>query len=181
MRRDLRLSYSETYGSYYYLNIRSFVGDSGDCYDRFLIRMREMVESIHIILQVINEWGDCNFTGGIDGMLRARSSSSSRRQSAASWIGGMEDLITHFKYFSGGEGLPRGIAYRAVESAKGEFGTFIAADNSPKPFRCRIRAPAYYHAQLFGPMVQGHYFADLITIVGSQDIVMGEVDRLDLI
>lgn len=92
----------------------------------------------------------------------------------------MEDLIQHFKFFGGGHNLPRGITYRAVESAKGEFGTLIASDGSPRPFRCRIRAPAYYHTQLFAPMVQGHYFADLITIIGSQDIVMGEVDRLNI-
>jgi NADH:ubiquinone oxidoreductase subunit D len=89
----------------------------------------------------------------------------------------MEDLIEHFKYFSEGPTLPAGAGYRAVESGKGEFGTFIVTDGSPKPYRCRIRAPAFYHTQLFAPMLQSHYFADLITVVGSQDIVMGEVDR----
>ncbi len=89
----------------------------------------------------------------------------------------MEDLIEHFKHFSEGVSVPRGAMYRGVESAKGEFGVFIVTDGSPKPYRCRIRSPAFYHTQLFGPMTQGHYFADLITVVGSQDIVMGEVDR----
>lgn len=89
----------------------------------------------------------------------------------------MEELITHFKYFSEGISVPRGVVYRAVESAKGEFGVFLVSDGSVKPYRCRIRSPAYIHTQMFAPMVQGHYFADLITIIGSQDIVMGEVDR----
>ncbi len=73
--------------------------------------------------------------------------------------------------------MPQGVTYRAVESAKGEFGVILVADNSFRPYRCRIRSPAYFHTQLFGVLCQGHYFADLITIVGSQDIVMGEVDR----
>lgn len=89
----------------------------------------------------------------------------------------MGELIEHFKYFSEGFAVPRGLTYRAVESAKGEFGIFLISDGSARPYRCRIRSPAYYHTQLFSPMVQGHYFADLITIIGSQDIVMGEVDR----
>ena len=89
----------------------------------------------------------------------------------------MEELIEHFKYFSEGPIAPGGAMYRAVESAKGEFGVFMITDGSTKPYRCRIRSPAFYHTQLFAPMTQGHYFADLVTAVGSQDIVMGEVDR----
>ena len=90
----------------------------------------------------------------------------------------MEELINHFKYFSEGFSVPRGLVYRTIESAKGEFGVLLVADNSARPYRCRIRSPAYFHTQLFGVLCQGHYFADLITIVGSQDIVMGEVDRV---
>lgn len=89
----------------------------------------------------------------------------------------MEELIEHFKHYSEGVLVPAGAVYRAVESAKGEFGVLLAADGSSRPYRCRIRSPAYFHAQLFAPMAQGHFFADLLTIVGSQDIVMGEVDR----
>ena len=89
----------------------------------------------------------------------------------------MEELINHFKYFSDGIRTPQGTTYRGVESAKGEFGVFLVSDGSNKPYRCRIRSPAYFHTQLFAPMTQGHYFADLITIIGAQDIVMGEVDR----
>lgn len=89
----------------------------------------------------------------------------------------MKTLITHFKYFSEGINIAAHAIYRAVESAKGEFGTFLLADGTTYPSRCRIRSPAYFHTQLFAPMSQGHYFADLITVVGSQDIVMGEVDR----
>lgn len=89
----------------------------------------------------------------------------------------MEELIGHFKHYSEGYPVPRGLVYRAVESAKGEFGVFLVSDGSTRPYRCRIRSPAYIHTQMFAPMSQGHYFADLVTIIGSQDIVMGEVDR----
>lgn len=179
VRRDLRLSYAESYSNYYYLNIRSFVGENGDCYDRFLIRMREMAESIHIILQVISNWVEID-VGGWDAtleLLRSRTARTFRRSHNTSWCTGMEELIDHFKYFSEGIFVPKGATYSGVESAKGEFGVFMVSDGSNKPYRCRIRSPAYFHTQLFAPMVQGHYFADMLTIVGSQDIVMGEVDR----
>jgi NADH-quinone oxidoreductase subunit D len=89
----------------------------------------------------------------------------------------MEELIQHFKFFSEGLHVPTGITYSAVESAKGEFGVLLIANKSNKPFRCYIRSPAFFHTQLFAPMTQGHFFADLITIIGAQDIVMGEVDK----
>ena len=179
IKKDLRLNYSETYSAYYHLNIRSYLGESGDCYDRFLIRMREMAESIHIILQITNEWVT-NTTHQYNDVfmnLKARKQRSFRRQHDSSWCSGMEELITHFKYFSEGLVIPSGITYKGVESAKGEFGVLLLSDGSNKPFRCRIKSPAYFHTQLFAPMSQGHYFADIITIIGSQDIVMGEVDR----
>lgn len=179
LKRDLRLHFFDTYSAYYYLNIRSFLGEHGDCFDRFLIRMREMAESIHIILQIINDWVNFDATIYADTYLnlKMRKTPNFRKQHNSSWCSGMEELIEHFKYFSEGYVIPGNAMYRAVESAKGEFGTFIVTDGSTKPYRCRIRSPAFYHTQLFAPMTQGHYFADLVTIVGSQDIVMGEVDR----
>ena len=89
----------------------------------------------------------------------------------------MEYLIEHFKYYSEGLKVNSGYSYQAVESPKGEFGVSLIANNTPKPFRCKIRTPAYHHLQLMSKMMQGHYFADMITILGSQDIVFGEVDR----
>lgn len=179
IKQDVRLSYNETYSAYHYLNVRSFTGTYGDCYDRFLIRMREMAESVHIILQVIDNWVNIEpeLYADVFLTLRARKQRAFRKQHNSTWCTGMEELIEHFKYFSEGFNVPRGVTYRGVESAKGEFGVFMVADGSNKPYRCRIRSPAFYHTQLFAPMTQGHYFADMITIVGSQDIVMGEVDR----
>lgn len=179
LKQDARISYNETYSSYYYMNVRSFTGTYGDCYDRYLIRMREMAESIHIILQVIDNWVNIEpeLYSDVFLTLRARKQRAFRKQHNSTWCTGMEELIEHFKYFSEGFNVPHGVTYRGVESAKGEFGVFLVADGSNKPYRCRIRSPAFYHTQLFAPMTQGHYFADMITVVGSQDIVMGEVDR----
>ncbi len=179
IRRDLRLNWGETYGGYYYLQVRSFIGDRGDCYDRFLIRMREMAESGHIILQILTSWQEVDMEDQVDmfEVYRGREIRSFRRAHNSSWCTGMEELINHFKYYSEGFPVPQGVTYRSVESAKGEFGVTLVADGSARPYRCRIRSPAYFHTQLFSVLCQGHYFADLITIVGSQDIVMGEVDR----
>lgn len=178
VKSDLRISYTETYESYYYLNIRSFLGENGDCFDRFLIRMREMSESVYIILQVINRWVyEWQNMRELSFLIDNRNKYEFQKHFNSEWCTSMEDLIIHFKGCSEGYSVPRGITYAAVESAKGEFGVLLVADGSAKPYRCRIRSPAYYHTQLFTPMVQGHYFADLITIIGSQDIVMGEVDR----
>lgn len=89
----------------------------------------------------------------------------------------METLITHFKNYSEGMVVPKGFSYKAVEAPKGEFGTSIISDGTPQPYRCKIRTPAYHHTQIMSRMVQGHFFADLITVLGSQDIVFGDVDR----
>ena len=89
----------------------------------------------------------------------------------------MEYLIEHFKYYSEGVHVPKGIIYKAVEAPKGEFGVLLISDGSENPYRCKLRSPAFHHLNLLDRMVQGHMFADMITILGSQDIVFGEVDR----
>jgi len=89
----------------------------------------------------------------------------------------MESLINHFKYYSEGIKVPKGFTYRAVEAPKGEFGVSLISDGSSHPYRCKIRTPAYHHMQVLSRMSQGHYFADLVTIIGSLDIVFGDVDR----
>jgi len=89
----------------------------------------------------------------------------------------MEGLIKHFKHYSEGIKVPQGFTYRAVEAPKGEFGVSLISDGSTNPYRCKIRTPAYHHMQVMSRMGQGHYFADLVTILGSLDIVFGDVDR----
>jgi NADH:ubiquinone oxidoreductase subunit D len=89
----------------------------------------------------------------------------------------MESLISHFKKYSEGIKVPKGYTYAAVEAPKGEFGVSLISDGTSKPYRCKIRTPAYHHMHVMSRMVQGHYLADLVTVLGSQDIVFGDVDR----
>lgn len=196
IKRDLRLSYYETYANYYYLTIRSFIGYNGDCYDRYLIRMREMVESVHIILQIVNKLNlnfydssvytskksntlstfTNNFFGYIDNVT-SFTVKPLRRSNLFSWYINMEDLINHFKYYSEGLLVPKGVSYSSIESPKGEFGVSLVSDGSNKPYRCKVRPASFYHLEALATMLQGHFFSDLITAIGSQDLVLGEVDR----
>lgn len=89
----------------------------------------------------------------------------------------MESLINHFKHYSEGIRVPRGFVYKAVEAPKGEFGVSLISDGTSKPYRCKIRTPSYHHMQIMSRMSQGHYFADLVTVLGSIDIVFGDCDR----
>ena len=89
----------------------------------------------------------------------------------------MENLINHFKMYSEGTKVNKGFVYKAVEAPKGEFGVSLISDGSSNPYRCKIRTPAYHHIQIMPRLVQGHFFADLVTVLGSQDIVFGDVDR----
>ncbi len=184
LKRDIRLSFFETYANYYYLTIRSFIGYNGDCYDRYLIRMREMVESIHIILQVINKLNLHNKLKNVkNSMFNYLNYVSSfkikalKKNIQLSWYTNMEDLINHFKYFTEGFILPSYYIYQNVEGPKGEFGINLISDNTNKPYRCKIRPSSFFNLQSLNYIVQNHFFSDLITIIGSQDLVMGEVDR----
>jgi NADH dehydrogenase (ubiquinone) Fe-S protein 2 len=143
-------------------------GSVGDCYDRYLIRIQEMRESLHIIQQVLNEIPE----GPIkicDSKYTAPSRSDMKND--------MESLIHHFKYYTEGITVPQGQVYTAVEAPKGEFGVFLVSDGSSRPYRCKIRAPGFAHLQGLNEMAVGHMLADVVTIIGTQDIVFGEVDR----
>lgn len=140
----------------------------GDCYDRYLIRMAEMRESVRIINQCINEipYGPINTT---DLKLTAPTRSGMKTS--------MEALIHHFKYFSEGYTVPEGESYGCVEAPKGEFGVYMVSDGSNKPYRCKLRAPGFTHLQSLDFLSKGHLLADVVTIIGTLDIVFGEVDR----
>ncbi len=187
LRKDLRLMYNTTYANYYFLKIRSFIGKNGDCYDRYLIRMREMIESINIISQIINNLtcvskkflvqnNSNQFYSYMDYMTSYKTNSL-KRFKQTSWYISMDDLIRHFKYYNEGIFVNKGITYCSIEAPKGEFGVTLISDGSNKPYRCKIRGASYYHLQMIDTMIQGHFFSDLITIIGSHDLVMGEVDR----
>lgn len=163
---DLRIS--APYDYYNNVKFRVPVGKNGDCFDRYLIRVFEMRESIHIIEQCLN-----NMPKGPVKVLDYKVTAPGRGLMKYS----MEELIHHFKLFSEGYKVKKGESYAVVEAPKGEFGVFIKSNNSNKPYRCRIKAPGFLHLQGMDFMSKGHMIADVVTILGTQDIVFGEVDR----
>jgi NADH dehydrogenase (ubiquinone) Fe-S protein 2 len=144
------------------------VGNRGDCYDRYLIRMEEMRQSLNIIQQVIALMPE----GPIKNS-NAKVTPPSRSEMKTS----MEAVIHHFKLYTEGIVLPFGETYTATEAPKGEFGVYLISNNTDKPYRCKIKAPGFGHLQALHEMSKGHMIADVVTIIGTQDIVFGEVDR----
>ncbi len=146
------------------------VGVQGDCYDRYLVRIEEMRQSNRLIIQCV-DWLRKN-PGPV--MVDNHKIASPPR---VEMKGDMEALIHHFKLFTEGFCLPEGEAYAAIEHPKGEFGVYLVSDGANKPYRMKIRAPGYSHIAGLDEMVRGHMIADVVAIIGTQDIVFGEVDR----
>lgn len=156
------------YEIYNLLEFEIPVGLNGDCYDRYLIRIEEMRQSIRIIEQCLN-----NIPTGLVKIDNKKVSPPSRAIMKHS----MEALIHHFKLYSEGYNVPVGDTYTVVEAPKGEFGIYLLSDGTNRPYRCRIKAPGFLHLQGLDHMAKGHMIADIVTIIGTQDIVFGEVDR----
>ncbi|WP_039458182.1 NADH-quinone oxidoreductase subunit D [Candidatus Jidaibacter acanthamoebae] len=144
------------------------VGKHGDCYDRYLVRMEEIRQSIRIIKQCLT-----NLPKGAVQTLDRKIAPPSRAEMKDS----MEALIHHFKLYTEGYHVPEGETYTAVEAPKGEFGVYLVADGTNKPYRCHIKAPGFAHLQALDYISQGHMLADMVAILGSMDIVFGEIDR----
>lgn len=156
------------YEVYNLMDFKIPVGIEGDCYDRYLVRIEEMRQSVNIIYQCINQ-----IPNGLVKVDDAKLNAPSRTDMKNS----MESLIHHFKIYSEGIIVPNGEIYNAVEAPKGEFGVYLISNDSNKPYKCKIKAPGYFHLQGIDYMSKGHMLADLVTIIGTQDIVFGEVDR----
>lgn len=163
---DLRKA--EPYDVYEQLQFRIPITHNGDCYDRYLIRVAEMRESVSLIRQCL----ELMPKGSV--MTEDAKVAPPRRGEMKQ---SMEAMIHHFKLFSEGFRVPKGQVYRAVEAPKGEFGVYLVADGSTRPYRCKIRAPGYAFLQGMNFMSRGHMLADVVAILGSMDIVFGEVDR----
>ena len=146
------------------------VGVNGDCYDRYLVRMEELRQSNRIVRQCV-EWLRNNPGPVITSDHKVAPPSREAMKS------NMEELIHHFKLCTEGIHVPEGEAYAAVEHPKGEFGIYFISDGANKPYRMKIRAPGYVHLSAMDEMARGHMIADVVTIIGSQDIVFGEIDR----
>ena len=169
---DLRLV--QVYDAYNFFNFYIPLGANGDCYDRYLIRVEEMRESCFIILQAINLLNVLNKANDKSFIINDNKIAPPTR---ALMKYNMEALIHHFKLYSEGFIVPEGSTYSLVEAPKGEFGVFLVANNTNRPYRCRIKSPGFFHLQGLDFMVKNLYLADLVTVIGTQDLVFGEVDR----
>ena len=163
---DLRRS--QPYDAYEEIDFDVPVGKHGDCFDRYLVRIEEMRQSLSIIRQALESMPEGPVT--VDDRKISPPSRSEMKNS-------MESLIHHFKLFTEGYHVPKGETYTAVEAPKGEFGVYLVADGTNKPYRCKIRAPGFAFLQALDFMVKGHMLADVVALIGSLDIVFGEIDR----
>jgi len=158
----------ENYEIYNELNFNIIIGTNGDCYDRFIIRVLEMYESLNIILQCLNK-----LPLGLIKIDDNKIVSPNRSDMKYS----MESLIHHFKLYTEGYSINKNNIYICTEAPKGEFGVYLVSNNTNKPYRCKIKAPGFLHLQSLNNMSKGHMIADVVTIIGTQDIVFGEIDR----
>mgnify|MGYP000518855051 FL=1 len=163
---DLRKE--ESYEIYDKLDFEIPVGKNGDCYDRYFVRVEEMKESLKIIHQCID-----NIPKGHVMIQNNKITPPKRMLMKTS----MESLIHHFKLYTEGYKVPKGETYTSVEAPKGEFGVYLVSDGSNKPYKCKIRAPGFAHLQAMDFCSKGHMLADVVAILGSMDIVFGEIDR----
>lgn len=163
---DLRKS--QPYEIYNKLDFDIPVGKTGDCYARYLVRMEEMRQSVKLMKQCLDKLPDGPVK--VDDYKIAP-------PPRAEMKGSMEAMIHHFKLYTEGYHVPAGETYKPVEAPKGEFGVYLVSDGTNKPYRCRIRAPGFAHLQALDAMSKGHMLADTVSVIGSMDIVFGEIDR----
>jgi NADH-quinone oxidoreductase subunit D len=167
MAWDLRRA--QPYECYDEFEFQIPIGKNGECYDRYIVRMEEMRQSAHIIRQACEKLR--NEPGAV--MARGKMVPPTRGEMKTS----MEALIHHFKLYTEGFHVPAGEVYAAVEAPKGEFGVFLVADGTNRPYRAKIRAPGFSHLQAMDYMMKGHQLADCSAVIGSLDVVFGEIDR----
>jgi NADH-quinone oxidoreductase subunit D len=163
---DLRRA--QPYECYSELDFKIPVGRNGDCYDRYLMRMEEMRQSTRLMKQCIEKMPPGPVLSADNKVVPPKRGEMKRS---------MEALIHHFKLFTEGYHVPAGEVYAAVEAPKGEFGVYLVADGTNKPYRCKIRAPSYAHLQAMDFLCKGHMLADVPAVLGSIDVVFGEIDR----
>lgn len=180
IKRDLRLSWKDNYSGYSQIMFKSFISLNGDSYDRFLLRMFEMSESLLIVNQCVNNL-NLNFKRKhqATNILKTQSiilNTKKEKKTYRSYTY-MEDLIEHFLNWHDGLSLKTGYTSISIESPKGEFGVTLISDNSTKPYRCKIRSPSYHNLQFLPKLTKGHLLADLAALIGTIDIVFGEIDR----
>lgn len=174
IKRDLRLSPKDVYSNYNLISFKSYFGVNGDCYDRYLVRMLEMGESLHISNIVINKLlvSKKNSSIVITDILN-----NSYFNNNSTMYSSMEDLINHFLHWHTGIVINKNSQISFIEAPKGEFGVTLVSNNSTKPLKCKVKSPSYYNLQALPQLSKGHYLADIAALIGTIDIVFGEVDR----
>jgi NADH:ubiquinone oxidoreductase subunit D len=166
IKHDLRKN--EPYEIYENLIFKIPIGTKGDSYDRYCIRMQEMRQSLQIIYQVLNKMpGGPVKTDNQKIIIQARALMKTS----------MESIIHHFKLYTEGFTVTSKESYTAIEAPKGEFGIYLVSNHTNKPYRCKIKAPGFLHLQSLNDMAKNHFLSDVVTLIGTQDIVFGEVDR----
>lgn len=173
LRRDLRLNKKTTYSNYNHIFFKSYCGINGDTYDRYLIRMLEMGESLNISNYILNKLikfnADKSYISNVNNFIFFNKKNKSYTS--------MEDLIEHFILWHTGFKVKKNLTVSYIESPKGEFGVKLLSNNTNKPTKCKIRSPSYFNLQALPSIMKGHYLADLSALIGTIDIVFGEVDR----
>ena len=144
------------------------IGKNGDCYDRYLVRVEEMRQSLRIMKQAIASMPS--------GPIKTQDPKITPPK-RADMKNSMEAMINHFKLYTEGYNVPAGEVYVPVEAPKGEFGVYLYSDGTNKPYRCRIKAPGFAHLQALDFLTRGHLVADVVTVISSLDLVFGEIDR----
>lgn len=165
IKRDIRLNVYTTYNNYNYINFNSYVTNNGDSFDRYLLRMYEMIESLKIIIIVLNKFKNVMFL-----KKKIKLVDNFKKNT-------MELIINHFKYWGVGFKIDKSISSTYVESPKGEFSITLFTDNSEKPYRCKIKSPSLQHLQFLKKFSKNVFLADIVTLIGTIDIVFGEIDR----
>lgn len=181
VRRDLRINWKEVYSGYESLHFKSFTGVNGDSFDRFNIRMLEMGESLIIATQIAKKllnFQNLEITDKVeDGYNVTVNTKNNILKKKNNYYNYMEDLIEHFLFWHSGDLISKSYTSTFIESPKGEFGVTLVSDNTNKPLRCKIRSPSYFNLQFLPQLTKKHFVADLATLIGTIDIVFGEVDR----
>lgn len=175
IKRDLRLSSKDVYSNYNTIFFKSYFGINGDCFDRYLIRMLEMGESLHISNLVLNKLNlKSNLTNLTNSLIWKNNYHTNQNKKTYS---SMEDLINHFLHWHTGLKINKNLTISAIEAPKGEFSVSLVSNNTTKPHKCKVKSPSYYNLQALPQLSKGHYLADLAALIGTIDIVFGEVDR----
>ena len=175
IKRDLRLSPKDVYSHYNSITFKSYFGVNGDCYDRYLIRMLEMGESLHISNVVVNSLLNSNSSVNFTNSLITQEMFFNKKNQNS--YNSMEDLINHFLHWHTGLAIKKDMQVAYIEAPKGEFGVTLVSNNTTKPHKCKVKSPSYYNLQALPQLAKGHYLADIAALIGTIDIVFGEVDR----